>query len=162
MLYSSQCHYVISDRRINLENFKCCKNLPDFKTPRKLWNNNKTSNYSIWCFFNSVLVIYLISSVFHNYRINDEISQGKQLSRSLTEAQKCMKYLCFSNQSCTTVETQKTLKISVKLLKQETWNTQIITLVTALNLQNVIFGLYLKEQKMLSVAHWRCMPQFTH
>lgn len=163
-LYSSQCHSVISDRRIwEFEKASnAAKYLPDFRTPGKLWNNNKTNNFSIQYFSSSVLVIYFTSPVFFNYRINDEISQGKQLLGSLMQAQKCRKYLCFTNQSYTIVKTQKTLKISVKLLKQEVWKIQIITLVIALNLQHVIFGLYFKKQQMTSVSHWRSMPQFTN
>jgi len=85
--------------------------------------------------------------VFNNCRINSEISQEQQLSGSLTQARRCLKYLCFNNQSYTTVETQKTWKISVKLLKQEACKVQLITLVIALNLQNVISALLARSSK---------------
>lgn len=57
------------------------------------------------------------------------------------QAQKCLQYLRFNNQSYTVVETQKTWKISVKPVNQEFCKIQLIMLVIALNLQNVTFVL---------------------
>lgn len=63
------------------------------------------------------------------------------------QAQKCLQYLCFNNQSYTVVETQKTWKISLKPVNQEFCKIQLIMLVIALNLQNVIFVLLARSSK---------------
>lgn len=64
--------------------------------------------------FQQECACHLTSPVFNNFRINPKMSQRKQLSGSLTQAQYFgLKYFCFNNQPYTIVETQKTWKISV-------------------------------------------------